>query len=509
MVVKIISLYLFIGIILLSYLFVYSFSRGKTNYAKALGTLSLSIEIYLLGYLMEINATQLSEMIFWNHIQYLGIPFFPALWLVVSILYTGKDHVLKGMGWFLIFIVPVITFIVRSTNAWHGLYYTDISLTMNSGTPLMFLSKGPFYTLQMTYVLVILVLCTWFYYKRYKNSEGDDKMQFKLLLAASVLPYLALLMISLNFAGTGIDFTAIILPICVFLINLALTRYNFLEITGLARDKVFEDSSDGLMLINRHYQIVSYNPASAAYLGWFDITMDHKNLNVLLVDHKELLDSIYLAKEKIFCLTVNKEERFLSVYLKNVLNRKEVIGYLITLIDVTEKEKLKQKLISMAGTDELSGLNNRRKFRENAQAVFNRAVRYHEHIGILMLDIDYFKKINDAYGHQTGDEVIREFSRMLQSIFRDSDIIGRMGGEEFAVIILNADVESALHKAESFRKLVEAHVMSFGDTQVKITVSIGVSIFKETTFNLDALLDQADRALYLAKNSGRNQSQIA
>ena len=298
--IKFISLYLFLGIMLLSYLFVYSFSRGKSNYAKALGTLSLSIEIYLLGYLMEINATQLSEMIYWNQIQYLGIPFFPALWLVVSILYTGREHVLNAFGWFLIFIVPVITFIARSTNALHGLYYTDISLTVSSGTPLMFLSKGPLSVLQMTYVLVTLLLCTWFYFKRYRNSEGDDKMQFKLLFAASVLPYLALLMVAINFGGTGIDFTAIILPPCVFLINLALTRYNFLEITGLAREKVFEDSPDGLMLINRNDQIVSYNPASQTYLSWFDIVIDQKNINQLLSKHKDLLNNINLEKEEIY-----------------------------------------------------------------------------------------------------------------------------------------------------------------------------------------------------------------
>lgn len=507
--IKFISLYLFLGIMLLSYLFVYSFSRGKSNYAKALGTLSLSIEIYLLGYLMEINATQLSEMIYWNQIQYLGIPFFPALWLVVSILYTGREHVLNAFGWFLIFIVPVITFIARATNDLHGLYYTEISLTVSSGTPLMFLSKGPLYVLQMAYVLVTLLLCTWFYYKRYKYSEGDDKMQFKLLLAASVLPYLALLMVAINFGGTGIDFTAIILPPCVFLINLALTRYNFLEITGLAREKVFEDSPDGLMLINRNDQIVSYNPSSQTYLSWFDIVIDQKNINQLLSKHKDLLNNINFEKEEIYCLPVNQEERFVCVNVKSVHNRQEVVGALITFVDVTEKEKLKQKLINMAGTDELSGLNNRRKFTEHAKDAFNRAVRYQEHICVLMMDIDFFKKINDAYGHQTGDEVIREFSNMLKSIFRGSDIIGRMGGEEFAVVLLNSSLDSAYQKAESFRKSVEDQVMYIGELEVKTTVSIGVARFDMFTLSLDALINQADRALYLAKNSGRNQTKIA
>lgn len=123
MLIKLLSIYLFIAILFLSFLFVYSFVRGKSSHARAMGLLSLCLQVYLLGYLLEINSNQLSEMIFWNQVQYFGIPFFPALWLIISLLYTGRIDYVKGYKSLIIFIIPLITFFIRLTNDFHFLYY--------------------------------------------------------------------------------------------------------------------------------------------------------------------------------------------------------------------------------------------------------------------------------------------------------------------------------------------------------------------------------------------------
>ena len=288
MLAKILSVYLYIGILLLMYMFVHSFSRGKTNHTRALAALSLSIQIYLLGYMMEINMKELDQLMFWNQVQYFGIPFFPALWLLVSIIYTGRGKHLKGIHWVLIFGVPVITFIARLTNSLHWLYYSDVELKSTGDVTLMFLSKGPSYVFQMSYVLVTLLLCTWFYYQRYKKSKGHERMSFRLLLIASVLPYVALVMVALNTGGTGIDFTAIILPPCVYLIHLALTRYNFLEVKALARERVFLDSEYGFVILNNDYQVVDYNAKSAVFFSWLGVHMNFDRLDELLVNHPDI-----------------------------------------------------------------------------------------------------------------------------------------------------------------------------------------------------------------------------
>ena len=156
--------------------------------------------------------------------------------------------------------------------------------------------------------------------------------------------------------------------------------------------------------------------------------------------------------------------------------------------------------------ESLSGLFNRRKLRDAGKEAFLRAKRYQEKLTVLMMDIDYFKKVNDTYGHQIGDEVIKEFSKVLSQIFRDTDIVGCMVGEEFAAIMINAELDLGYQKAELFRKAIEARKMIFGEHTVRITVSIGIAELDKETQTLDSIVNHADDALYEAKRSGRNKT---
>lgn len=505
MLIKGISIYLFIGVMLLSIMFVNSFSRSRSSYAKALGILSFTLQIYLLGYLMEINSESLKGMIFWNKIQYFGIPFFPALWLVVSMLYTGRGKYLKGFGGFAIFVIPLMTLVIRLTNDWHHLFYSHIELRQFGEMRIMLLTKGPWYILHSVFILIALVLCSWFYFQRYRKSTGHEKMQFRLLLLASVLPYIALILDTVNLGGAGIDYTALILPPCILLINLALLRYNFLEIQVLARERVFEDSATGLILLNRFNRIVDFNTASILFFRWFDVQiMKEEQLDALLKDQQELLESIKRFEDKVFHLVIEEEDRYVHINVKGVPNNEEMAGLLVTFEDITEREQLRRRLIEMASTDELSGLNNRRRFGECAEEAFQRAYHYHGPISLLMLDLDNFKMINDTFGHLIGDAVIQDFSEMLSASFRETDISGRMGGEEFAVVMLNTSTTEAYQKSEYFRQTVERKTMIFGEREVRVTVSIGVAELNEETQSLEALLNRADFALYEAKKRGRN-----
>lgn len=508
MLLKILSLYLFIAVLFLSFLFVYSFVRGKSNHARAMGLLSLCLQIYLLGYLLELNSFQLTEMIFWNQIQYFGIPFFPALWLVISLLYTGRDNYLRGYRIILIFLIPITTFFVRLTNDFHFLYYSNVEFRTVGEFTAMYLTKGPWYLVQMIYVFITLVLCTYFYFKRYRNSSGNEKMQFSLLLYASVLPYVALILVFVNWGGTGIDYTAVILPPCILLINLALTKYNFLDIKELARERVFEDSSLGFVILNRQHRVVDYNHQSKKLFKLLNIQLKDSNIKNLLKDHLDLLECILNTSQQIVHRDDSNQEKYISIYTQEIMNQDERIGQLITLEDVTEKERLRYRLLEMANTDVLSGLYNRRKFRESAEEIILRAQRYNQVFSLLMMDIDFFKRVNDAYGHAAGDQVIKEFSELLRKNFRTSDIIGRMGGEEFAVILINCDKFVAYEKAEQFRMSVESYPIQLIDQTIYINVSIGVSEFNDQFNSIDSIINQADDALYQAKEQGRNRTVI-
>ena len=197
--------------------------------------------------------------------------------------------------------------------------------------------------------------------------------------------------------------------------------------------------------------------------------------------------------------------RSVSIRSMPFRNQHETLGYQVIFEDVTEREALNRRLVEMANRDSLSGLNNRRRFRELGEEAYQRAVRYEEKLAVLMMDLDHFKKINDTYGHSAGDQVIKEFSAMMAHEFRGTDITGRMGGEEFAAVMLYADGETALQKAEGLRAEVEAYGFQHENHLMKLTVSIGIAELNGEVFDFDMLISQADRALYQAKEQGRNR----
>lgn len=173
--------------------------------------------------------------------------------------------------------------------------------------------------------------------------------------------------------------------------------------------------------------------------------------------------------------------------------------------DITESKMLELELARMARTDVLSGLNNRRSFMKLAETELSRAARYGGSMSVLMLDIDHFKRINDTHGHQVGDRVIQRLAALCQEKLRDLDVIGRMGGEEFAVTMPSTGHAEALVVAERLRQAVAAECVALQQgLPLRFTVSMGVTT-QTNESNLDTLLDQADKALYKAKNSGRNR----
>lgn len=507
MIINLLSIYLFMGVLFSSYMFVNSFVRGKNVFAKVLGILSLIVQIYLLGYLVELNLDKLNEMIFWNQVQYVGVPFFPALWLLVSMFYTNRVQQLKGIKGILLFGIPTITFFVRLTNQFHYLYYSEITLKyFGDGISTMVLSKGPLFYIHMIYVLVVLILCTRIYFQSYKKSEGNKKNQFKLLVISSVLPFIGFIFGIIDFGRIGIDFTALVLPVSIYLIDVALTKYNFLEIDVLAREKAFEDTLTGLVIVDTYNRIVDYNKQSIEYFKWMGIKIEKKLLNVVINEDEQLLRTILRLENKIMYTKVNNQDKYIYLNVEPIQNRGENAGLFLKFEDVTESEVMKKRLFEMATTDELSGLNNRRSFREGMEEAFLRAKRYNENLSVLTIDIDFFKRVNDTYGHMVGDQVIKEIAKELLKSFRESDIVGRIGGEEFAVVMIKTDKEQGFHKAELFRKAVEDKLIEFDGYGVNVTVSIGLAELDIDMNNFDNLLNQADNSLYVAKDQGRNRT---
>jgi len=158
----------------------------------------------------------------------------------------------------------------------------------------------------------------------------------------------------------------------------------------------------------------------------------------------------------------------------------------------------------MSLIDPLTGLYNRRHFDNCFEREFMRAKRYSSELSLAVIDVDFFKNINDSHGHSFGDFVLKEIAYLATNTLRTTDLIFRYGGEEFAVIFTETGQDSAIVPLERLRQIIEEHDFKFNGTQIKITISIGVNSDTQAE-TPHQMFDYADKALYKAKEDGRNR----
>jgi diguanylate cyclase (GGDEF)-like protein len=177
-------------------------------------------------------------------------------------------------------------------------------------------------------------------------------------------------------------------------------------------------------------------------------------------------------------------------------------GLKTQLDEITELEKAVREL---AVHDALTGLYNRHYLSDRLKAEINRAQHGNHQIAFLLMDIDHFKHVNDTFGHQSGDLILKQVGKIITSNTRQSDIACRYGGEEFMLVMSKIDLPEVLERAEYFRKTIEDISAETDGREIRITVSIGVAIYPLHGADQDQILSCADAALYQAKNAGRNQ----
>ena len=193
-----------------------------------------------------------------------------------------------------------------------------------------------------------------------------------------------------------------------------------------------------------------------------------------------------------------------EVLVTPMMNSQGIDGAVVIFTDISERKRMEAQLVELATTDVLTGLHNRRYFLERLNEAIARIRRIGESTCLVMLDCDHFKQVNDRYGHAVGDEVLRGLADILRQNRRQTDVVGRLGGEEFAVVLSDTSLEAALHWAERLRAMVAGHEYHAGGDAFTVPVSLGCTLLRAGDDESKVLL-RADQALYLAKQNGRNR----
>lgn len=206
----------------------------------------------------------------------------------------------------------------------------------------------------------------------------------------------------------------------------------------------------------------------------------------------------HMSKEEYINTLIDQQANEVDYQIQDDL-LKDLVNRYVLLSKELEKSLEEIKLLSV--TDPLTKVHNRLKFNQVSQEEFQRYNRYGEPFAVMMVDIDHFKKVNDNFGHDVGDETLISVAHQVKMMLRKTDHFARWGGEEFIAIIVNADKDSVIHLAERIRE----KIASFSYVKVeKVTISIGCSIIQKHD-TLEAVIKRADKALYVAKETGRNQ----
>lgn len=240
-----------------------------------------------------------------------------------------------------------------------------------------------------------------------------------------------------------------------------------------------------------------------------------------IVSERDLIPSIASNTENAFCVPVSEvmtrdvitcgpgdEVAFvLRKMNKHAIRHMPVLEHdeLVGLLSIRELTKAYEALQIEANTDPLTQVSNRRPFLRTLDAEFERAMRFSHALSVAMLDIDHFKHVNDTYGHDAGDQALRMIAGLMIGEFRTVDFVGRLGGEEFALVFPETDLAGATVACERLLANVRSAEVKTDRATIRLTASIGVSEVTEQTTDGSALLKRSDELLYLAKNNGRNR----
>jgi len=175
------------------------------------------------------------------------------------------------------------------------------------------------------------------------------------------------------------------------------------------------------------------------------------------------------------------------------------------ILDITERKRLEENLRALASTDALTGVPNRRTFEAAGRREMERARRYAKPFTVIALDTDFFKKVNDNYGHDIGDAVLKDVAKVCTTQLRGTDVFARLGGEEFCALLPETDIKPALGLAERLRQAIALQPIFTPKGPLVVTVSLGLAEYAPQDTALDHVLKRADEALYAAKRGGRNR----
>ena len=510
--VVVLARFLLTGIaLLLGFLAAVTWNRRQEAPAAATFALLVgSMAVYSFGYAGEIAQTSVDGALRWLHVEYLALPWAGALWVLAACRHNG----LRLRAAFL-FVIPVITFVGHYTN-FRNLFYTGPMTLVHRG-PFWVLTvqRGPLSTLDNAFLLVCFLAGSWIYLSGLRHASSLYRRQAVILVLSSLLPFIGYFAYLGNLSPWGLDITPVTLGVTCMLLYYGIFHYGMFDLTPVARNLIFNTIRDGVLILDTHDRLLDFNPAAQALLPVLHQNRLGGGAMEMLAEIPGLVSALRQSEERIeWTVGADSGVRYYEVrtwplFSGSRAKKARQVGRAVIFADVTAQVQLREELRRRAETDPLTGIANRRRFHQSLEIECLRFSRNRSPLSVLMIDLDYFKDVNDRYGHPAGDVVLKLVAQRLLDSLRKTDLLARYGGEEFAVLLPETREDGARVIAERIRLAVNREPAEVEGVQIFISVSVGVaSHTTEEVADPDVLVKEADLALYRAKATGRNRVEV-
>ncbi len=481
---------------------------------RAFLLLMLCAFVWSITFALEIAIHSLELKILIVKIQFIAITFLPLAWLYLISNYIG--YIISWKYWLLLSIIPSITNATIWFASRPNWFWGDPKIIISSTqVPILDYDYGNwFYYVHAPYSYILIISALVILIRVYFRLHSIYRYQIVLLIVAILIPLIADILYVIGYSPSHYNSTTAVFSITCLLITWALFRYKFLDLLPMARDVIFENIDDGVIVLDEKNRIVDINPSATNITGIskqnVGLQIDQINSNLISSTLREVSQ---MDKKQIEVKIENVDSTliydFRLSFIKDQMG--QIQGSLVTLRDCTERTRLMEQLREEAIRDSLTGIYNRRHLIELGQMELNRFKRHPEHsLSIIMIDIDKFKNVNDKYGHATGDQVLIAFVEQCKKCIRSYDIFGRLGGEEFIVILPETELEDAIIAAKRIHKSIEEMRITNAAAvdSISITVSIGVvssHALDSFEHGLERLFNMADEVMYESKKQGGNK----
>ncbi|MEL6605966.1 MAG: histidine kinase N-terminal 7TM domain-containing protein [Cyanobacteria bacterium J06614_10] len=453
-----------------------------------------------------------------------------ALYLTFTLHFTGRKQWLVRRRRLLLWILPIFNMAMVITNHWHSLVWSDFVPHPTQHQFIVF-QHGPGYFWIVACFYIYVVTGSLLVARAALLSSNLYRRQAIMVILSALPPIVAGTLYALEITPQNAN----ILPMSFLVTGLvyftSLFRFRLFDLLPIARDTVIEKMDDGVLVIDNENRILDINPAARDYAQGpgpypgllIDQVLQGWDAIVEMCYSTQGLTSQVISRPDIAC--------HIEVRLTFLYNRQQqVTGKLLVLRDITDQyqnqlkihqanielkqqlrqiQHLQEQLKEQAIRDELTGLFNRRYFEESLPAELAKAKRAGTSLSIVLMDIDYFKKVNDTYGHLAGDRALQTFAELVQQHIRSSDIACRYGGEEFILAMPDMPIVEAYQRADNIRTAFKALTIEFDGSHFQATVSMGLGAYPDFPGSQHELLKRIDQALYVAKANGRDRIEVA